>query len=129
LQRAAVVARFHHGALPSKGHKALRDLLPDNQKTIMQLAAILRLANALDTSHDGHVRRVQVEQDSLDHGRTKSACVMISAEGYSLRSATARTVAAERYLLETVLRRPVLVRPMNAPVRTVASEGRSRGAA
>jgi exopolyphosphatase/guanosine-5'-triphosphate,3'-diphosphate pyrophosphatase len=116
LQRAAVVARFHHGALPSKSHKALRDLLPDRQKTIMQLAAILRLANALDAAHDGHVRRVQVEQESGDHGgRTRSGCVMISAEGYSLRSATARTVAAERYLLETVLHQPVLVRPINPP--------------
>jgi CHAD domain-containing protein/HD superfamily phosphodiesterase len=121
-QRAAVAARFHHGALPSKNHKALRDLLPEKQKTIIHLAAVLRLANALDASHDGQVRRVQVEQESSDHGgRAKSRCVMISAEGYSLRSATARTVAAERYLLETVLRRPVLIRPMNPPVRTVAS--------
>jgi CHAD domain-containing protein/HD superfamily phosphodiesterase len=120
LHRAALVARFHHGALPSKSHSALRDLLPDKQKTIIQLAAILRLANALDASHDGQVRRVQVEQDSGNHvGNTRSGCVMISAEGYSLRSAAARTVAAERYLLETVLRRPILVRPMNPPVRAV----------
>src|SRR5205807_7631087 len=43
LGRAAVVARFHAGALPTRGHKALRDLLPGEQKLTMQLAAILRL--------------------------------------------------------------------------------------
>ena len=48
MARAGIVARFHCGALPARGHKALRDLLPDEQKITIQLAAILRLANALD---------------------------------------------------------------------------------
>src|SRR6266436_2157462 len=61
LQRAAIVARFHRGSLPTRKHKALRDLLPDEQKAAIQLAAILRLANALDAGHDGQIRRVQVE--------------------------------------------------------------------
>src|SRR5579863_1601041 len=41
LQRAAIVARFHRGALPTCTHKALRDLLSDEQKGTIQLAAIL----------------------------------------------------------------------------------------
>ena len=64
LQRAAIVARFHRGALPTRSHKTLRDLLPDEQKATIQLAAILRLANALDASHDGHIRRIQIESNA-----------------------------------------------------------------
>ena len=63
LQRAAIVARFHRGILPTRRHKSLRDLLPDEQKVTIQLAAILRLANALDAAHDGHIRRVKIEND------------------------------------------------------------------
>jgi hypothetical protein len=66
MERAAVVARFHCGALPLRSHKALRDLLPDEQKIIIQLAAILRLANAFDAAHDGHILRVKIENAATE---------------------------------------------------------------
>jgi CHAD domain-containing protein/HD superfamily phosphodiesterase len=116
MQRAAIVARFHCGALPTRSHQTLRDLLPNEQKITIQLAAILRLANALDASHDGHIRRVQVDRGNSSPMAPPS-CVTVAAEGYSARSNTARAVAAERYLLETLLRRPVLIRPMNTAPR------------
>ena len=72
LQRAAVVARFHAGALPSRSHKSLRDLLPDEQKLIIQLAAILRLANAFDRAHDGHIRSLKIE-NALAHPNPPNA--------------------------------------------------------
>jgi CHAD domain-containing protein/HD superfamily phosphodiesterase len=114
MRRAAIVARFHCGALPTRSHKALRDLLPDEQRTMIQLAAVLRLANALDAGHDGHIRRVSVEKEDAGNHRARPGCVVVEAEGYSLRSEVARTAAAERYLLETILRRPVLIKPMKA---------------
>jgi CHAD domain-containing protein len=118
MQRASIVARFHCGALPTRGHKTLRDLLPNEQKITIQLAAILRLANALDASHDGHIRRVQVEAETGNSKRMALPnCVVVAAEGYSARSDTARAVAGERYLLETLLRKPVLIRPMNTAPR------------
>ena len=132
LQRAAVVARFHAGALPTRGHKALRDLLPEEQKIAIQLAGILRLANALDSAHDGHIRRVQVENvngKSKDPRRRTNGflrkaaklganeAVVIAAEGFVPGSYTAQAVAAERYLLETVVRRPVVVKAMKKPVQ------------
>jgi CHAD domain-containing protein len=130
MHRAAIVARFHCGALPTRGHKVLRDLLPDEQKITIQLAAILRLANALDADHGGHIGRVKIENaisQSNDRGRRangfwrkplalgKNQALVIAAEGYEPSSPVARTVAAERYLLETVLRRPVVVRTMKTP--------------
>ncbi len=65
MARAAVVARFHCGALPTRSHKVLRELMPDEQQDyVIQLAAILRLANALDAAHDGHIRRIKIENRS-----------------------------------------------------------------
>ena len=125
MRQAAIVARFHCGALPTRSHKTLRDLLPGDQKSAIQLAAILRLANAFDFSHDGHIRRVQVEGKRENSKRmTAPNCITVSAEGYSARSDTARAVAAERYLLETILHRPVLIKPMLiTPMRGRAHPG------
>jgi CHAD domain-containing protein len=133
LQRAAIVARFHRGSLPTRKHKSLRDLLPDEQKATIQLAAILRLANALDASHDGNIRRIQVEKGQPKNGPAKprtnrsrrisgfllksptlapNQALVIAAEGYSPFGPSAQAIAAERHLLETVLRRPVVLRAM-----------------
>ena len=129
MRRAAIVARFHCGALPTKNHKALRDLLPNEQKITIQLAAILRLANAMDVSHDGHIRRIQIENLKIEtkatrknrtngflrkppSGLARNEALVIAAEGYAPNTPTAQAIAAERHLLETVLHRPVVVRPM-----------------
>jgi len=142
LQRAAVVARFHCGVLPTRSHKALRDLLPDEQKAIVRLAAILRLANAFDASHDGRIRRLRVENAlarTARAGRTngflrkppalaKHEPLIIAAEGYTPGSATAQTIAAERYLLETVLRRPVVVKPASGARSPASGLGASHRA-
>ncbi|HEY3618868.1 MAG TPA: CHAD domain-containing protein, partial [Candidatus Sulfotelmatobacter sp.] len=125
MARAAIVARFHCGALPTRSHKALRDFLPADQKVTIQLAAILRLANALDAAHDGQVRRVEIENvrvPAQDRRRrtdgflrkpaklAQNEAVIIAADGFVPNSPTAQAVAAERYLLETVLRRPVVIK-------------------
>jgi CHAD domain-containing protein/HD superfamily phosphodiesterase len=131
IQRAALVARFHRGALPTRRHTTLRDLLPDEQKATIQLAAILRLANALDGMHDGRIRRIHIEnverkQAAAEANRKKRVhgflrktanlapheALVIAAEGYSPLGQLAQTIAAERHLLETVLRRPVVLKAM-----------------
>jgi len=124
MRQAGLVARFHSGALPVRSHKTIRDLLPDEQRTVVRLAAVLRLANALDATHDGNIRRVKLENPNdrdrvrrtngflrKPAGLRKNEALVIGAEGYNDGTATAQAVAAERYLLETVLGRPVLVRP------------------
>jgi len=124
LQRAAIVARFHRGKLPTRKHKTLRDLLPDEQKATIQLAAVLRLANALDAGHDGHIRRIQIEnarnQARGNQARGNEALIVV-AEGYSPLGASSQTIAAERHLLETVLRRPVVLKPVRNSLRAHAS--------
>jgi CHAD domain-containing protein len=144
LQRAAIVARFHCGALPSKKRKALRDLLPDEQKVTIQLTAILRLANALDAGHDGRIRRIQIRGGhggsaptkaetnrkkptngflrKYTAGLAKNEALVIGAEGYSPLGASARTIAAERHLLETVLHRSVVVTPLKIAMGTLRAQ-------
>ena len=128
VERAALVARFHAGALATRSHKALRDLLPDEQKITIQLAAILRLANALDAEHDGHIRSIRIEHAAFSRSRRangflkrtalgKNQAVVIEAEGYVATSATAQAIARERFSLETVLRRPVMLKAMHPGVR------------
>jgi hypothetical protein len=121
MARAAIVARFHCGALPTRSHKTLRDVLPDEQKMIIRLSSILRLANALDSAHDGHIRRVKIENAAADPKRrtngflrkppplARNEALLLAADGYADGTPTARAIAAERYLLETVLRRPIIV--------------------
>ena len=130
LRQAAIIARFHRGALPTGKHRLLRDLRPDQQKAIIQLSAILRLANAFDSAHDGRILRLELRAPEVlgsklhqsgvrrraRHGPVRGSLVpateplTIAAEGYSPSNATARAIAAERHLLETVLRRPVIVK-------------------
>jgi len=127
MARAAIVARFHAGALPTRSHKALRDLLPDEQRITIQLAAILRLSNALDAAHDGHIRKIRIENAAAQADARKrtngflrkpapyarNEALVITAEGFAAGSPTAQAIAAERYLLETVLRRPVVIKAIN----------------
>ncbi|HTT21370.1 MAG TPA: CHAD domain-containing protein [Candidatus Sulfotelmatobacter sp.] len=122
MRRASLVARFHAGALPLRNHKVLRDLLPEDQRAVIRLSAVLRLANAFDSAHDGRIRRIKLENVPPPPRRAngflrkaaplaRNESLIIEAEGYSEGSSTAQAVAAERYLLESVLRRPVMVRP------------------
>lgn len=129
MSRAAVVARFHGGALPTRSHKLLRDHLPEAQRKIIRLSAVLRLANALDSEHNGHVRKLRLENVSVPKRTNgflkkpttlaKNEALIIGADGYTEGTDTARTVAAERYLLETILRRPIVVRPVQTTHRSV----------
>jgi CHAD domain-containing protein len=136
LRRAAVVARFHCGALPNRQHNLLRDLLPDEQKVAIQLAAILRLANAMDAGHDGRIEKLRLENANGRNsdgrrgrlekhpngfvrkraGLAANEALVIDAQGYSPAGPAARIIAAERHLLETVLRRPVIVKAMRRNV-------------
>jgi CHAD domain-containing protein len=148
MLRAGRVARFHSGALPARNHKLLRDLLPDEQKITILLVAILRLANALDVTHDGVIRRLRVEkpmaQASTESRRSNgflrkppalkpNEALIVSAEGYVPGGAIGQAIAAQRYLLEMVLDRPVVVQAMKAapsstPQRRVTSASPARPA-
>jgi len=115
LQLAAVVARFHRGALPHPRGKAMQSLELPDRHIAMQLSGILRLANALDP-HNGTSPKLDIDL----HDRV----LQVHSAGYSPLDRSAENVAAARHLLETVLRLPVIVKPLRQPIsRTRATTG------
>jgi CHAD domain-containing protein len=110
MEMAAVVARYHRGALPRPRGKSLQVLELPDRPIAMELAGVLRLANALDARHR---RRGEGGEDSPGlEVSLQDRVVVVRAAGFSALDGSAEGVAAARHLLETVLRRAVLVRSL-----------------
>ena len=62
----ATIARYHRRALPSSAHEEYAMLSREARKRVSALAALLRIADALDYSHDGRVLRVAVNPELCD---------------------------------------------------------------
>lgn len=116
LNLAAVVARYHRGALPRSSSKALQSLELPDRHLAMQLAGVLRFVKALD-AHNGIAPKLTVE--------LSDRIVRVHSSGYSPLDRSAEEVAAARHLLETVLRMPVMVKPLRAA--SVHNRAVSRG--
>ncbi len=114
LQLAAVVARYHRGALPRPRKKSVQLLELPDRRVVLQLAGVLRLANSLDTRNAAEPRLKIGLDDNV---------VLVQAAGYSPLDRSAEEIAAARHLLETVLRRPVLVRRLR---ETAGSQSEAR---
>ena len=56
----ALVTRYHTRALPKPSHKEFMDLPPNQRRTVVMLAAILRLAEALDREHGDKVQSLKL---------------------------------------------------------------------
>ncbi len=104
LRIAGAVARYHRGALPRAGQRSLTGFTPAQRQSTLKLAGILRLANAFDSDRDGRIQQLQVHEE----GRIW----VIFAQGYNARSRNAQKIASARHLLETVSRRPIMVKPL-----------------
>jgi CHAD domain-containing protein/HD superfamily phosphodiesterase len=102
LGLAAAVSRYHRGALPRAGQKTFTPIPKSDRHLILKLAGILRLANAFDADHSGRIHRLQAS--------VKDGHFVIAAEGYNARDRMAESIAAARHLLETVSRRPIVVK-------------------
>jgi CHAD domain-containing protein len=107
MRWVGIVARYHQGALPRIGQKTILGLSQVQRQAVLKLAGILRLANAFDSERTGRIQRLQVHEHN--------GFFEIAAQGYSPRDSVAENVAAARHLLETVCRRPVMVKPLRAP--------------
>jgi CHAD domain-containing protein len=136
VEIAAVVARYHRGALPHIRAKALQSLELPERHVAMELAGILRLANSLDRVVRGERGRAALGLDergrssphgSSPHGSSRQALhtpeievqaqndlMVVRVTGYSASDRSAEEVAGARHLLETVLRRPILVRGLRS---------------
>jgi exopolyphosphatase/pppGpp-phosphohydrolase len=59
----ACIARYHRRAMPSLSHEEFAVLKHSARKRVSVLAALLRIADALDYSHDGRVLSLSVEPE------------------------------------------------------------------
>jgi exopolyphosphatase/pppGpp-phosphohydrolase len=62
----ACIARYHRRALPSTSHEEFAALKRSARKRVSTLAALLRIADALDYSHDGRVLNLAAETELCD---------------------------------------------------------------
>lgn len=62
----ACIARYHRRALPSMSHKEFAQLTPPARKRVSALAALVRIADALDFNHDSRVLHVSTLEDDCD---------------------------------------------------------------
>src|SRR6266568_6480466 len=62
----ACIARYHRRALPSTDHEEYAVLSREARKRVSALAALLRIADALDYSHDGRVLKLALEPELCD---------------------------------------------------------------
>lgn len=108
LELAATVARYHRGVLPHLRSKALQKLDRADRQMAGQLSAVLRLANRLDFRNGA---------DPSLHVDVRDRVVTVHVAGYRPLE---QDIAAAGHLLETVLRRPVVVTGM----RVAGSERR-----
>jgi exopolyphosphatase/guanosine-5'-triphosphate,3'-diphosphate pyrophosphatase len=111
LQLLASVARYHRGAPPKQKHDPFRELTGEDQHRVTSMAAILRLALALDRTHQQHVGDVRA--------RVRSGAVRITVAAHG--DAEVDLWAAERKveLFEKVFGRKVqfVARDTSQPAR------------
>jgi CHAD domain-containing protein len=103
LRAIAAVARYHRGALPRPEHKCWQFIPASARPAIIRLAGILRLANALDDSHERNVRRLQLERND--------GLIVIRTDGYMPNTPSAERIAAARHLLEATCQVAIVARP------------------
>jgi CHAD domain-containing protein len=121
LELAAVVARYHRGALPHPQRKTMQTLELPLRRIALELAGILRLANALDARQEHSLKAENAPRLEVS---AQDGAVTVRLTGYLALDRSAEDIAGARHLLETVLRQPVLVRALRAPAPGSKSEGR-----
>jgi hypothetical protein len=136
LELAAVVARYHRGALPRPRGKIMQRIeMPDRSRATL-LAGILRLAVALDARQGRNEKQRKPAAKSRSRIAAKSAAkrievclqdqaIVLRVGGYSALDRFAEEVAAARHVLEIALRRPVLVRTLRSSTRQVEAPAQS----
>jgi exopolyphosphatase/guanosine-5'-triphosphate,3'-diphosphate pyrophosphatase len=62
IELAALVARYHRRSVPKSSHNAYMQLKRADRLTVSKLAAILRVANALDSLRIKQRTRIKIKQ-------------------------------------------------------------------
>lgn len=99
LQLLANVARYHRGSPPKQKHDQFRELSLDDRHRVAASAAILRLALALDRTHQQHVGEVRA--------RVQNCTVRITLQAHGDTDVDVWAAERKVELFEKVFRRKV----------------------
>ncbi len=95
------IARYHRRALPKVRHEHFAELSPADRKSVRTLAAILRVADALDHAHRSNVRDLSCDIDD--------ARIAINCRGPRLSTGEIRKTSEKGDLMREVFGRNVQV--------------------
>ena len=99
----ANVARYHRRSLPQQSHVEFSKLRPEHQQTVRHLAALLRVADALDKSHQGRVSQVRCTLEPPECRLLLTASGPCDAEFKALKKKKKLFELLFRCRLETIL--------------------------
>jgi exopolyphosphatase / guanosine-5'-triphosphate,3'-diphosphate pyrophosphatase len=118
-ERAVVanVARYHRKSPPDPAHPNFRELDKDARSKVRSLAAILRIADALDREHLGKVKGVRAEIDGTRRRLT------LHVTGEEDRELEEWTVRAKSELLRDVFDLDVVIADSRPSARPEAASG------
>jgi hypothetical protein len=102
LKLIALIARYHRGDWTAVTRAELGGLRAASVRAAQKIGGVLRLADALDYTHDGAIQRIEVTRSG--------AGITVLAEGLQDDSRLAEKIAAARHLLEIRCGVAVLVR-------------------
>jgi CHAD domain-containing protein len=105
------VVRYHRGALPDPQHKSFARFKPEEQKLIGAMAGVLRLARALVKSGVPSAVGLRVEK-SVE-------ALIVNVPGLEESEANATRLAAGKYLLESSVGLPVIVKSAPLPPKVI----------
>ncbi|MGI6497158.1 MAG: HD domain-containing protein [Kiritimatiellia bacterium] len=84
IELIAIVARYHRKSMPKSSHPEYAALPPADRLVVSKLAAILRVADALDRVHDQSLGRIRFKLDETSLVCIPSRRVATSAEQAAL---------------------------------------------
>ena len=105
IELIAQIARYHRKSAPKPKHPEFAHLRPEDQDRVRVLAALLRVAIALDRSHKGRIARIDVVAEP-DGDRVRIGVLPVDGLEVDLEIQTAED---RKSLLEDVLQRRVVL--------------------
>jgi exopolyphosphatase/guanosine-5'-triphosphate,3'-diphosphate pyrophosphatase len=102
LQVAALVARYHRGAIPWLKHKRFSRLSKPTQQLTRELAGVLRVADSLARFRDGAVKDIAVSKTP--------EVLVVRADGFNPDEPLSEKVSGARHLLEITAGLPCIIR-------------------
>ena len=67
VELVANIVRYHSSAIPQPEHENYRSLDDKEKIIVSKLASILKLSEALDTTHKGYLKKIKIEKKGKDY--------------------------------------------------------------